>query len=177
MNPYLRLFEALQRKGARYVHIGVGGANYYMLARQELFLTADRDLLLPLDAANTLICWETAEEVGFDLWNFNEPLGAPLDMWLAERVVERRAVITCIADADYKVDLTYVMAGFTFEEAWEARRSFEIEGVAVPVASLEQIVESKRRAGRKKDLLFFATHGDLLRQQFGIDLDSDESED
>lgn len=175
MSLYTRLFEVLLRDGARFVHIGVGGANYYMLPRLDLFLTADRDLLLPLDSANTLLCWKAAEEVGFELWNLNEPLGAPLDLWLAERVIERRAVITAIAEGDYKVDFTYSMAGFSFEEVWSARRSFNIEGLEIPVASLEQIVESKRRAGRKKDLLFFATHGDVLREHFGIDVDSEES--
>jgi hypothetical protein len=56
------------------------------------------------------------------------------------------------------------MGGFGFEEVWSSKRIFAVEGVDIPVASLRQIVESKRQAGRKKDLLFFATHEELLRQ-------------
>ena len=86
-------------------------------------------------------------------------------------------MITGTAEGDSKVDFTYTMAGFSFDEVWTARRSFNIEGLEIPVASLEQIVESKRQAGRKKDLLFFATHGDVLREHFGIDVDREDSTD
>jgi hypothetical protein len=159
-----RLFERLLKADVRFVVIGVGGANYYALPRQQIFLTEDKDLLLPLDPANTLACWQAAESVGFKLWLHNEPLGRPMDLWLAERIVERRMVVTGLADPDYKVDLTYTMGGFGFEEVWSSKRIFAVEGVDIPVASLRQIVESKRQAGRKKDLLFFATHEELLRQ-------------
>ncbi len=162
MDGYVQLVDALLRADVRFVLIGVGGVNYYMLPRQPAFVTEDRDLLLPLDPANTLRCWQTAESLGFALWTFSEPLGAPLDLWLAERVVERQAVITGHKEPDLKIDFTYTMSGFKFEEVWTARRSFKAEGVEVPVASLEQIVESKRRAGREKDLLFFATHRETL---------------
>jgi len=138
VDAYVQLVDALLRAGVRFVLIGVGGVNYYLLPRQPAFVTEDRD------------------------WSFNEPLGAPLDLWLAERVVERRAVITGLKEPDVKIDFTYTMSGFTFDEVWHARRRFSAEGVEIPVASLEQIVESKRQAGREKDLLFFATHRETL---------------
>jgi hypothetical protein len=63
-----------------------------------------------------------------------------------------------------RVDLSLVMAGFDFDTAWRARREFVVDGVAIPVASIEHIVESKARAGRPKDRLFLATYEDALRQ-------------
>ncbi len=164
MDPYARLFDALLRADGRFVVIGVGGANYYLLPGQSAFLTEDRDLLLPPDPTNTLTCWQVARASGFELWSLNEPLGAPLDLWLAEKVVEHRAVVTATAAPGVTVDLTYTMSGFSFRDAWESRRYFTIEGVEVPVAGLRQIVESKRRAGRKKDLLFLTTHEGILRE-------------
>ena len=61
------------------------------------------------------------------------------------------------------MDLTLVMAGFTFEGAYSRRRAFLLEGVEVHVASLRDIVASKAAAGREKDRLFLATHADALK--------------
>lgn len=55
------------------------------------------------------------------------------------------------------------MAGFTFEEVWSRRRTFIVGGVAVPVARLTDIVQSKAAAGRPKDCLFLATHEEAIR--------------
>ena len=60
------------------------------------------------------------------------------------------------------VDLSLVMSGFDFETVWPAHRKFDVEGVAIPVARLSHIVESKAKAGREKDRLFLATHREVL---------------
>jgi len=39
-----------------------------------------------------------------------------------------------------------------------------VEGVALPVASLRDIVASKAAVGRPKDRLFLATHEEALRE-------------
>ena len=59
------------------------------------------------------------------------------------------------------------MAGFDFADLWPRRRTFRVAGAEIAVAPLTAIVESKRRAGRKKDLLFLTTHDDLLREALG----------
>lgn len=58
------------------------------------------------------------------------------------------------------------MATFEFEQVWQERRVFKVEGVEVPVARLEHIVRSKAAVGRPKDQLFLATHEDALKQMF-----------
>ena len=68
---------------------------------------------------------------------------------------------------DLLIDLTLVMAGFEFDDVWSRRRTFKVQGVTVPVASLSDIVASKAAAGRPKDQLFLATHEDALRQLLG----------
>ncbi len=60
------------------------------------------------------------------------------------------------------MDLSLVMSGFDFETVWRMRRIFEVEEVAIPVARLSHIVESKTRAGREKDRLFLVTHREVL---------------
>lgn len=55
------------------------------------------------------------------------------------------------------------MGGLDFEAVWAERRTFPAEGVEIPVARLAHIVQSKRNAGREKDLAFLITHEQALR--------------
>jgi hypothetical protein len=127
-----------------------------------LFTTQDYDLFLPPSAANELRAWKACRALGADLWCGQEPLGTPLDLFLAKRIVDARALVR----AEYEglqVDLSLTMAAFEFQSVWRRRRMFRVEGVAVPVARLADIVASKAAAGRPKDRLFLATHEEALR--------------
>ena len=164
MDRYTEVLGALSSAAVRYLVIGVGGVNYYTLEGHTLFNTEDRDLFLPPDPDNLLRCWQVCEAQGLDLTSRDEPLERPLDRWLAERVAEQRATIRAAGPQDVRLDLTLTMSGFTFDEVWPRRRTFQSEGLPIEVAPLDAIVESKRVAGRPKDLLFFVTHEDLLRE-------------
>lgn len=143
--------------------IGVWGANFYARDGGGLFLTQDFDLFAPPDPVNELRLWRAAEKAGFDLFCGDEPLDRHRDRFLAERVVSQRALVRVTDGRGFDVELTLVMAGFTFESVEHARRWFTAEGVRVPVARLEHIVRSKAQAGRPKDRLFLATHEEVLR--------------
>lgn len=143
--------------------IGVAGANFYAPQGSAVFVTEDSDLFLPLDPDNLVRAWSGCDDLGLDLWNGVEPLDAPRDRWLADRVIERRA-LTRVTGAGLNVDLTLVMAGHEFDAVWNERRGFEVDAVQIPVARLLHIVTSKHAAGRDKDRLFLATHRDALEQ-------------
>lgn len=164
MHPLAPLAAELERGTVRYVLIGVSAANFYGPDGQAVFVTEDFDLFLPPEPDNLVRAWEACEQAALELWLGNEPLDRPRDRWLAERVVERRALTRVTGPGEFKADLTLVMAGFDFETVWTERREFLVEGVAVPTARLLHIVESKHAAGRPKDQLFLATHKDALEQ-------------
>ena len=165
MNPPIgSLTRQLAAEGIRYVLIGVSGANLYAPAGQGAFVTLDFDLFLPLDADNLVGAWRACESAALDLWSGEEPLDQPRDRWLAERMIERRALTRVTGPNELLVDLTLVMKGFDFETVWNARRDFLIDGIPVPTARLLHIVESKQATGRDKDKLFLATHLDALQQ-------------
>lgn len=166
MKDYDKLFRDLVRAQVRFVLIGVGGANYYAHTGGQLFATQDQDIFLPSDPENVLACWQVFREDGWDLWCNREPLGEPVDLWLAEKVVSHQAAVKAGLGGD-EIDLTLVMKGFTFEEIWEERRLFWREGVEIPVARLEHIVRSKRAVGRPKDHLFLTTHEELIKELLG----------
>ena len=162
MEPFLRLLHELNSESVRYVVIGVSGANYYAARSLPPFVTKDRDLFLSPDPDNETRAWDVCARLGFELWTGQEPLGLPRDRWLAERIVERRMVVTATS-GELIVDLSLTMAGLDFEDVWAERRTFPAEGVEIPVARLAHIVQSKRNAGREKDLTFLVTHEQALR--------------
>lgn len=162
--PIVPLAQELASRGVRYVLIGVSGANLYAPGGQGAFVTRDYDFLLPLDPDNLVTAWAACEAVGLSLWLGDEPLDRPRDRWLAERMIERRALTRVTGANELLLDLTLVMTGFDFESVWNERREFMIDGIPVPTARLLHIVESKQAAGREKDQLFLATHFDALRQ-------------
>jgi hypothetical protein len=163
MEWFPAVVRALLDADVRFVVIGVGGANFYATRGSQAFFTRDRDLFLPPDAGNELRAWSACENHGLELWCGDEPLGQPRDQWLAERIVERRMVVTATDRKERIVDLSLTMADLEFEEVWSEHRTFLSEGVSIPVARLTHIVESKRRAAREKDLNFLITHEQALR--------------
>ena len=164
MDRFTSLAGALSAQRVRYLVIGVWGANYYAPSGSAMFTTLDRDLFLPADPGNLLAAWRVCRDNGFDLFARTEPLDEPQDSELARSVVERRALTRASDGMGTDVDLSLVMSGFDFEAVWPARRIFDVEEIAIPVARLSHIVESKARAGREKDRLFLATHRAVLDQ-------------
>ncbi|MBI4888394.1 MAG: hypothetical protein HY824_14965 [Acidobacteria bacterium] len=163
-DPFAPLAVALANRAVRYVLIGVSGANLYAPPGGAGFVTDDFDLFLPLDPENLTQAWAAGDDVHGELWLTDEPLDHPRDRWLAERVIDRRAVTRVTRGSDLKIDFTLVMKGFDFETVWKERRAFRVEGVTIPTARLLHIVTSKQAAGRPKDSLFLATHKDALEQ-------------
>jgi hypothetical protein len=164
VNPLALLARALHARAVRFVVIGVGGANYYAPSGQAAFTTQDHDLFLPADPDNLAQAWAACGDAGLELWLTDEALDVPRDRWLAERVVERRALTRATGPDNFLLALTLVMKGYEFETVWNERRDFIVEGVAIPVARLLHIVTSKHATGRDKDRLFLATHRDALEQ-------------
>jgi len=164
VEPFLRLLSRFEEQHVRHVVIGVWAANYYAKTGAEVFTTEDRDLFLPPDPENLLRAWTSCRAEGFTLWSGDEPLGEPLDRWLADRIVAQRALTSAVHDSGVVVDLTLVMAGFEFDTVWSGRRVFRVDDVDIPVARISHIVEAKARAGGPKDRLVLATYEERLRQ-------------
>ena len=163
-NPLVPLGRALASRSVRYVLIGVAGANLYAPSGQASFVTKDFDLFIPPDPDNLVRAWAACDASTLDLWLGEEPLDRPRDGWLAERIIERRALTRVTGPGQLEVDFTLVMKGFDFDTVWKDRRVFTIEDVEIPTARLTHIVTSKQAAGREKDHLFLATHRDALEQ-------------
>ena len=172
MQEYVEILGRLVRADVRFLVIGITGVNFYVIRRHVPFNTGDCDVFLPPDPKNLVACWQVMDAQGFELTSHGEPLEIPLDLWLAERVVERRAVIQALGPGDLRLDLTLTMKGFYFESLWAERRTFIVERQEIPVAPLSRIVESKKAAGRDKDVLFFVSREEILRELLSDEADS-----
>lgn len=172
-HAYEQLLSALVHAGVRFLVIGVSGANFYARRRDTLFVTQDMDLFFPTDPRNLLAAWEVCTSAGFELFAGGEPLGRPIDDWLARRVVQSRAAVRALNAANAKVDLSLTMAGCEFEDLWREKLTFHAGKAEVPVAPLHRIVESKRLAGRPKDHLFFVSHEEVLSDLLEPDEDGE----
>ena len=170
MASFPALVAALNRRGVRFVLIGVWGANFHAQDASALFTTLDYDLFLPPSPDNLLDAWQACDEIGLSLEAGGEPLDTPRDRTLATAVSHRRASVRATGSDEFTVDLSLVMTAFEFEAVWDERRVFLVEGEELPVARLSHIIRSKAAANRPKDRLFLATHADALRQM----LDGDE---
>ena len=88
---------SLHKAAVRFVVIGVWGANYHAHSVGVVFTTEDRDLFLPPDPQNELKAWQACRREGLELWCGEEPLGDPLDAFLAKGVVSPRPAYQPIA--------------------------------------------------------------------------------
>ena len=163
-HPLAPIAGALAGRDVRYVLIGVSAANLYGPGGQAIFTTEDFDLFLPPDPDNLVSAWAACADLAYEVWLNEEPLDRPRDRWLAERAIERRVVTRATGPEDLLIDLTLVMKGYEFDQVWNERRTFVMEGTEVPTARLLHIVTSKQATGRLKDQLFLTTHEDALKQ-------------
>lgn len=157
ISAYAIVLGRLGRKKVKYLLIGVSGINFYAEDPGRIIATQDVDILLKPATANVLAALEVFEEAGYRLESNGEPL-AGVDRWLAQRILERRAVVTAVKDEALRVDLVTDGGGIPFQEWEESRRLFKIEGVNVPVGDLIRLLRAKQNAGRDKDKKFMALY-------------------
>jgi len=75
--------------------------------------------------------------------------------------VELLNLVTSFGD----FDLTFEPAGTGgYEDLWTSRIEFDLDGLAVPVAALEDVIRSKEAAGRPKDFQHLPTLRLLLAE-------------
>lgn len=125
--------DAFAARGVRYLFLGKSGA--ILLGFPDT--TQDADLFVERSAENGAAAVAALQDLGFGL----------TDRQIAE--VERGKDFVQLKNGPFDLDLVFAPDGIErFEDAW-ARR-VEVEGF--PVCHPDDIIESKRAAGRAKDV-------------------------
>ena len=125
--------DRLNAHGAMYVLIGARALQLWGSTRA----TRDVDLLIPKDVDNAKRVLAALSELGAGLAH----------EWLAEEIVQKP--VTVIGDAP-RVDLMTVAWSVPYADAAADATHFEVEGVRIPVASIDHLIASKR-TGRLQD--------------------------
>lgn len=142
------IFEALE--GVRY--LVVGGVAVVLHGHPRF--TADLDLVVALEEANARGAMTALEGLGF---RPRAPVPAQgfADAATREGWVRDKGLTVFSLWSPYwpgtEIDL-FVEEPFAFDEAYARALRVALDGVTVTVASLDDLVLMKRRAGRPKDL-------------------------
>lgn len=125
--------HALNRERARYLLVGARAMQLWGTTRA----TRDIDILIEPTASNARRVLRALRGLGFGLAR----------EWLAEEVARR--FVTIIGDSP-RVDILTLAVSVRYSRAVKTAQVFEVEGVRIPTASIEDLIASKR-TGRLQD--------------------------
>jgi len=129
------VFRSFQRHNVRYVIIGGVASVLYGVPRA----TFDLDILIEASDENVRNLLDALTDAGFwtaTLTNSQEILSNEITIF-KDRV---------------RIDVQTSTPGLIFDEAWERREMMEYQGQEFYVVSLNDLISSKRAAGRDVDL-------------------------
>ena len=133
---YTDMLKCLNRNGVDYILVGGWAVNLYGYIRA----TIDLDIWIFADRAN-------AERVYAALGEF----GAPIADVKPEEFAED-GIIFQIGVAPCRIDIITRISGVSYADAVQRAVPKEIDGIAVKVISIEDLIANKKASGRTKDL-------------------------
>lgn len=135
LNRLQSVFKSFQAHDVRYVIIGGIAAVLHGVPRA----TFDLDILIEATEPNVERLLQALREAGF----------GTADLIDAKGVLENE--ITIFNDR-VRIDVQTSTPGLTFEGAWDRCETMDYHGQKFCVASRQDVIASKRAAGRPKDL-------------------------
>ena len=153
-----RLFTTLAHHGVAYVLIGALAARLQGFPR----LTADADITPARDQANLERLAAALRELDARVYTDAVPEGLPFDVSAA--MLSRAEVWNLVTDAG-RVDVAFVPAGTEgFEDLQDGAVRFQVYGVELLAARLQDIARSKRAADRPQDRQDVLLIEEMLRE-------------
>lgn len=135
-DDYKEMLQCLSEEDVKFLLVGA-----YALAVHG-FPRATKDI--------DFFVWATPENAG-KLMRALARFGAPMDQ-ISESDFSSEGVIFQIGNSPRRIDIVTTIDGITFDQAYANRKVLPIEGLQVPVISLEDLIVNKRASGRKQDL-------------------------
>jgi len=132
------LLAALLEAGARFLVVGAHAMAVHGVPRA----TGDLDVWIAADEANAQRVWDA-------LLRFGAPVAA---MGVRREDLTRADAVVQIGLPPRRIDLLTAITGVGFDEAWPARVTHQVAGLAIPFLGRAELVRNKRATGRAKDL-------------------------
>lgn len=160
-DPYRAVIHQLNRRGVRYVVVGMSGINYYADNPAQTFATLDYDIFIDPTLTNVEQALRCVKRLGFAVGTSAGPLKAG---GLKAIVRERKTLVATTPDG-LMVELLLRVSGYTFSDLARDAATFTVRGVPVKVGRLTKLLGSKKAAGRAKDRQFLRRYQALLENQ------------
>ncbi len=132
-----QLLLALNAHGVEYLVVGGWAVGYYAEPR----FTKDIDILIRTSVKNSEAVFRALAE-----------FGAPLAGATPADFRDNPTSVFQLGSAPARADFLQSIDGVDFDEAWEKREEFTLEGVRVSVISSEHLIRNKLKSGRLSDL-------------------------
>lgn len=146
-----KLLRNLNKNKVNYVVIG-GAA---VIAHGYKRLTSDIDIFIQPVKENVEKVFEALTETGYDLQ------GTTVEEALQKKLLFRQYILM--------LDIHPESKGITFEEVWQNKVQFKLEGQDVYFVSLDDLILMKKAAGRPQDLQDLRFLEELKRQKNSIE--------
>jgi hypothetical protein len=137
LNPDFRdILCALHAENAEFLVVG----SYAVAVHGRARATEDLDIWVRPSERNS-------ERVMKALLRF----GAPTTMLSAEDF-QAAGTIWQMGNPPWRIDVLTSIDGVTFDEAWNDRKPWLVDGLSFPVLSRQHLIANKRAVGRAKDM-------------------------
>jgi len=149
-DPYSELIDKFNKKGVKYVVIGMSGINYYSADTERVFSTHDFDIFLKPTIANVKKAAAVFRKLGYGLVANEEEVKESS----IKDIVRRKKTIAAVDEYGIMFELLLAVSGYTFSQMEAGAVIFDAGGVPMKVGNLNKLLMSKKIAGREKDKLF-----------------------
>lgn len=154
-----RLLTTLSRHGVQYVLIGAIAARLQGFPR----MTADADITPARDKVNLRRLAKALRELDARVYTESVPEGLPFDC--SEQTLARADFWNLVTSAG-RLDVAFVPSGTTgYDDLARNAVHFDVFGVRLAAASLEDIVRSKEAADRPQDRQDVLVLREMLRRR------------
>lgn len=155
----------LAQRGIDAIVVGMTGVNFYAKDPSEAFNTLDIDFLVRPDVAPLKKVLRELKAAGFTFETGGEPFVDGNDDLVLRNVIANAATLRCVFEGEVTADLMLAMAGFSYDQIAADAVAFSVKGVEIRVGRLDKLIESKRLAGRAKDVAFLERYDALATEK------------
>ena len=168
VSPQHAFLKALAHWKVDFIVVGVSGINYYAKDARQIISTMDYDIFIRPEVENLERAIKAVLKQGCSisylvsgqkLASIRKPSAK-----LCEELVRKRSVLVAAGPYHTIYDLVQEISGFTFDQmkVRAAKMKDKKLGFSFQVGRLADLLESKRKAGREKDILFIKKFKDVL---------------
>lgn len=149
MLDYLAIFRKFNERGIRYIVVGGLAVNLHGIPR----MTYDIDILLDLEDKNIkkflllLKRWGFKPRAPVDIMEFAQK--EKREDWIKNKNMKAFNLVNsewAISEIDIVID-----APVQYEEAYKSVNHIVLQGVAIPVISIDGLMKMKQKTGRQQD--------------------------